>query len=461
VSGRGDDALVARVRAGDAAAFEALVALYRPRLVAHARRILGERRDAADDVVQEALWRAHRALLRDDRRIALAPWLHKLTRNCALDEISRVVADSVPLDAPAAVGLARHGDDPGAVHERRAAVRAMLASFATLPYEQRHALLRRELDGASHAEVAAELGITAPASKSLVFRARENVLKQAEAREARCGAVQDELLRASHAGRRASAQAHRHVVVCPACRAYRGQVRALRGALHLLHPGPLVLAGAAVLKGAAVVKGAVAGATTPKAAGGLTAILAATAAGGTLVVAAGEPSPMSFSSAVVPGGAVRAGSPLPSGTAIVVRMARPGVVRLSCPAGHRVADLLPPEDPSATAGYVPPTVPGASRTARVAVAAPRGDVGVAMLCRRPSPDGRMAPGREPRVLARPTTLGTPCRRHVYLVDRPGGAAVGSLRLGQPLAVTASRPGWRRVRTEFGSSGWVPRRVLCG
>src|SRR5688500_12191557 len=186
-----DDTLVARVRAGDAAAFEALVARYRPRLVAHARRILGDRRDAADDVVQEALWRAHRALLRDDRTIALAPWLHKLTRNCALDEISRVVADSVPLDAPVAVpALASPESDPGVVHERRVAVRAMLAGIATLPYEQRHALLRLELDGATHAEVAEELGISAPASKSLVFRARSNLVKQDEARDATCTGVQ-------------------------------------------------------------------------------------------------------------------------------------------------------------------------------------------------------------------------------------------------------------------------------
>lgn len=451
----GDDALVARVRAGDRAAFEALVALYRPRLVAHARRILGDRRDAADDVVQEALWRAHRALLRDDRQIVLSPWLHKLTRNCALDEISRVVADSVPLeDAPSLTSLA--DTDPGAIHERRVAVRAMLASVATLPYDQRHALLRRELDGASHAEVAAELGISAPASKSLVFRARENLVKQAEAREARCGGVQDELLRANSEGRRASAHAHRHVVVCSACRAYRGQLRALRGALRLLHPGPLLLLGVAVAHGAGLVKGVVAGAATPKAAGGLSAMLAATAVGGTLVIAAGEPSPMSFSSAAVPGGAVRAGAPLPAGTAIVARVASPGVVRLACPSGHRVADLLPPRDPRATAGYLPPTVAGVSRVARVAVGG-ASSVGVAVLCRRPGPDGRMAASG-----AVPFSRGvTPCRRHAYLVSRPRGGAVGSLRLGQPLVVLARSGRWVRVRTEFGARGWVARSALCG
>ena len=452
-----DDALVARIRAGDEAAFETLVAAYRPRLVAHARRILGERRDAADDVVQEALWRAHRALRRDDRRIALAPWLHKLMRNCALDEISRVVADSVPLDAPAAErALARVDADPGAVHERRVAVRAMLADVATLPSEQRHALLRLELDGATHAEVAEELGISAPASKSLVFRARENLVKHGEARDATCGGVQEELLRASAAGHRASAHAHRHLVLCASCRAYRGRLRAVGGALRLLHPAPLLLGVVAALSA----KGAAGWVATPKAAGGLAAALAATAVGGTLVVSAGESSPVSFDSRAVPGGAVRAGSPLPAGTAIVARMTSAGTVQLACPPGHRVADLLPPDDARVTAGYVPPTVAGWSRTARLAVGAPAGsDVGVAILCRRPAPDGRMAASPPARAANRASTA-TPCRSHTYLAVRPGGEPRGSVRLGQPLTVTRRAGRWTRVRTEFAETGWLPTRTLC-
>ena len=113
--------------------------------------------------------RAHLALRRDDREILLRPWLFKLTRNCALDEISRVKADTVPLDAPAAAGALVDRDGPDQLHERRANVRGMLEGIAVLPEEQRHALLRREVDGASHADIASELGITGAASRSLVF----------------------------------------------------------------------------------------------------------------------------------------------------------------------------------------------------------------------------------------------------------------------------------------------------
>ena len=88
-----DARLVADFRAGDDLAFEAIVARHRPRLLAFARSILRRAPDTAEDVVQEALIRAHRALLRDDRPVMLGPWLAKLTRNCALDEISGAVRD--------------------------------------------------------------------------------------------------------------------------------------------------------------------------------------------------------------------------------------------------------------------------------------------------------------------------------------------------------------------------------
>ena len=67
--------------------------------------------------------------------------------------------------------------------ERRDRLGATLADLADLPESQRHALLRREIDGLSHEQVAAELGITQGASHSLVFRARETFTRAEAARE--------------------------------------------------------------------------------------------------------------------------------------------------------------------------------------------------------------------------------------------------------------------------------------
>ncbi len=316
-----DAVLIDRLRAGDELAFETIVSRHRPRMLAFARSILRSRPDTAEDVVQEAFMRAHKALLRDDRTVYLGPWLAKLTRNCALDEISRVKADTVPLDTPAALGALVDNAAPDTIHERRANVRSMLEGIATLPEEQRHALLRREVDGASHAEIAAELGISGGASRALITRARANLVKRNDAIDARCSEVQDELLRASRTGRRASAHAYRHLATCKQCRAYRGQLRAMRGALHALHPGGVLLFGAVAAKlglsgkgllgGKGVVGGkvVVAGAAAKSHAGiaAVAALTAVAAVGGTLVITAGQPSPETIHSAALPGGKVVSG----------------------------------------------------------------------------------------------------------------------------------------------------------
>src|SRR3954447_25515316 len=170
-----DDELVARVRAGDDGAFNELYERHRPALVRYARRVLGDRPPGPEDVVQEVFLKAHAALLADDRPMQLRAWLHRLVRNRCLDELRRAGnRPSVPfdeaLDAPAQ-GDGAHGGDPYHVVSRRHAVRHMLEDIATLPERQREVLLRREVDGASHEEVAADLGITVRASKNLAGRA--------------------------------------------------------------------------------------------------------------------------------------------------------------------------------------------------------------------------------------------------------------------------------------------------
>jgi RNA polymerase sigma factor (sigma-70 family) len=463
-SSQDDDArLVARLRAGDELAFEAIVARHRPRLLAFARRILRSRPDAAEDVVQEALMRAHLALRRDDREILLRPWLFKLTRNCALDEISRVKADTVPLDAPAAAGALIDLDGPAQQHERRVNVRGMLEGIAVLPEEQRHALLRREVDGASHADIASELGISGAASRSLVLRARENLVKRNDALDARCDDVQIDLLRAYRTGRRASAHVYRHLAGCKQCRAYRGQLRAMREALHALHPGGMLLLGVVASKLGLAGKGTVAGLLT-KAPVTVSAVaaLSAAAVGTTFVIGAGQPSPATIHSPVLPGGMIAKGAPLPRDTAVVLGAAQlPATVRLTCPPNHRVADLLPPDAGSVTAVYEPSTQPGISQAADIALSGKAsGPVGVAILCRVPGPDGSLTPTAGASAsAARPLVVA--CTQRDYLRAAPDGGVLGSVTGGEPLHVLGRRPGWRHVKTQFGRTGWVPAADLCG
>ena len=216
-----DQRLVAAFRRGDDRAFEHIYARHRRPLERHARKILGTPSDQAEDVVQEAMLRASRALRRDERHIELRPWLFRLVRNCALDELARVRTDAVVLEDADQRGVLRASDatEPEVASERRSRIRDVLGDLAALPEHQRHALLRRELDGVSHTALALELGTTPSATKALVYRARENLVKHEEARSADCRHIRTSLLEAHDRGRRAPAAAYRHLATCGGCRA--------------------------------------------------------------------------------------------------------------------------------------------------------------------------------------------------------------------------------------------------
>ena len=492
-STRTDEAeLVERLRAGEESAFTEIVRRYRPRLLAFSRRLLAGRSENAEDVVQEALMRAHRALRRDAREMQLAPWLFALTRNCCLDELSRLRGDTLALDQPGGDQLLVDSRSPHVVVEGRASLREMLDGIATLPTEQRHALVRREVDGASYTQVADELGMSSQATRALVHRARRSLVAyRTAARTDVCTTVQADLLKAHRTGRRASHATHRHLVVCSGCRAYRARLKTLRRSLHAMHPGPAIVLAASVVKlapaagklsgltgrlrglagGASGKLGsfggsAAAGTKTAVGTAGVLAALGAAAVGGTLVFNTGDPSPVAITSPALPGGTLPAGAPLPAGTAVVAKTARlshgQATVSLPCPAGERVADLLPPGNPDVTAGYGTGTNPGASTAARVMLLGAHPDdqqVAVAVLCRRPRGDGALVPFTG-AVSARTSQLATTCVAHAFLLDRPQGHPVGSVSLAQPLLRLARDRTWEQVRTQFHATGWLPQSTVC-
>jgi RNA polymerase sigma factor (sigma-70 family) len=455
---RDDAQLVRRLRAGDDAAFDVLHHRYAKRLERYAARVLGGRRALAEDVVQEALIRAHRALRRDHAPVNLAAWLHRLVRNCCLDELSRT--RFAPLADDSDVPERSFAPAPHAVLEQRDAVHGLLADLAALPSAQRHALLRRELDGLGHEELARELGVTPQASKQLVHRARLNVIKGREARDACCLAVQGDLLAAHDERRRASAATYRHLVTCRACRGLRERLRtARRGTLALVPP-----AGLALLLGALGVK---LGSGGKAAAGGVAVFAASAAVAAPILVRPGDPSPVTVSSPAVPGGTLAAGAPLPPATAMVTRLitfARgdtlPERVTLTCPEGTKVAGLLPPIGASIGVGYGPGTTVGADGDAELVfergTADTDGSIMVGTLCRAADERGSVIPGGDPD--AAPWTQA--CADHTYLLADPGGEPVGSVRSQQPLRVDAIERGWAQVQTDTRERGWVEVAALC-
>lgn len=165
---RGDEQLAALASAGDELAFASLIERHRRALLAHARRMVGIER--AEDVQQEALTRAWRALAAGTVPNNPAAWLHRIVHNVALSELRHRSPACEPLDE-SLVSPASTSDEA----DRRLAVRAMLSGLSQLPARQRRALLAGELDGRSRREIAAELGLSEGAVRALVHRARSRL----------------------------------------------------------------------------------------------------------------------------------------------------------------------------------------------------------------------------------------------------------------------------------------------
>jgi RNA polymerase sigma factor (sigma-70 family) len=217
-----DERLVGYVRRGHVGAFEALVARYEGRLLTFCRHLLGSTEDA-EDVLQETLVAAFKAMVADERPIHVRPWLYRIARNRSLNHLRRDVALA---EESMDVHFFDHGATAADELQRREEFRTLVTDIHALPESQRTALVLREMQSLSYEQIAATMDTTVPSVKSLLVRARGSLAVAAEARHLSCDQVRAEL--GEHlAGRRRrpSAPARRHVRGCERCAAFRSELR--------------------------------------------------------------------------------------------------------------------------------------------------------------------------------------------------------------------------------------------
>ncbi len=159
-----DRRLVDLVRDGYDAAFEEIVRRYRRPLDRFAAAIVGGR---SEDVTQDAFSKALLALRGSEAEIELRPWLYRIVRNTALNDLR----DRAPVAEQLAETLPG-GRSAAAEAEAREELRDLMRRLRALPEPQRAALVMRELEGLSHEEIAAALGVSGGAARQAIFRAR-------------------------------------------------------------------------------------------------------------------------------------------------------------------------------------------------------------------------------------------------------------------------------------------------
>lgn len=165
---------------GDTEAFGVLFARHRDRLWAVALRTMGNPDDAADGL-QDGLVAAYRRAGSFRGEAAVTTWLHRVVVNACLDRIrasrSRR-ADPLPDDLEeyerrgSLSSAAPEAEDPAELAVRGDRRQAVLAALATLPAEQRAALVLVDMEGYPVAEVAAMLDCAVGTVKSRCSRGR-------------------------------------------------------------------------------------------------------------------------------------------------------------------------------------------------------------------------------------------------------------------------------------------------
>jgi RNA polymerase sigma-70 factor (ECF subfamily) len=170
--------LLAAAQAGDERAFRQLVEPYRHALEVHCYRMLGSAQDA-EDLAQETLLRAWRAIERFEPRAQFQTWLYRIATNACLDELERRPRSPQPIDPfpdRRSEEEASPTYDPAARYAIREGMElALLRAIQELPGRQRAMLIFRDVLGWTAPEVAELLASTVASVNSALQRARSTI----------------------------------------------------------------------------------------------------------------------------------------------------------------------------------------------------------------------------------------------------------------------------------------------
>lgn len=182
-------ALIQRCASGDETAFAEVVAEHQRMVVQLAMNLLGDR-DEALDLSQDVFIRVFRTIGQFRGQSQLRTWIYRIAVNQARNRHRfwrrRRRSDQVSLDAH----VEAHGDficgsevGPDRILQQKELAARLQDALDALPFDQRTAIVLREVDGLSYDEIAFSLGVAVGTVKSRLTRARQTL--RAGLREAR------------------------------------------------------------------------------------------------------------------------------------------------------------------------------------------------------------------------------------------------------------------------------------
>jgi RNA polymerase sigma-70 factor (ECF subfamily) len=181
----GEAALIARCAAGDEVACSDLVEQHQRMVYQLALHLLGDHNEALD-VSQEVFLRVFRTLGTFKGQSSLRTWIYRIVVNQAWNRQRwwrrRRQGDQVSLDEHVRARGERAFPDAGLAPDRlldqKETADRVWRALEQLPFEQRTAIVLREIDGLSYEEIAFSLGVAGGTVKSRLARAREALRAQ-------------------------------------------------------------------------------------------------------------------------------------------------------------------------------------------------------------------------------------------------------------------------------------------
>jgi len=171
-----DVRLMQLVGGGDTTAFEELIERHQSLVTGTVARMLGSNSDV-EDIAQQVFIRVWKSARRYVPRAKFTTWLLKITRNLVFNELRRAKRRGhVSLQSEPGVEDTPLRDEtnpaPDASLLEAELQKAIEEAIMQLPESQRMALVLRRYEQLSYEEIAEVLGLSVPAVKSVLFRAR-------------------------------------------------------------------------------------------------------------------------------------------------------------------------------------------------------------------------------------------------------------------------------------------------
>jgi len=181
-----DDILIERIKNGDTAAYDHMVARYWDRIFARVLHLLKNQQDA-EEVTQDAFIRAHRGLDKFRGDASFSTWLYQIATNLAHNRywywFRRKRSHSISIDQPLSEDgdmtlesvMPSDGENPAEAAVTQEFVNRVSQCMDGLNAKHKEVLILRNVKNLSYEEISEKLGISVGTVKSRIARGRDSL----------------------------------------------------------------------------------------------------------------------------------------------------------------------------------------------------------------------------------------------------------------------------------------------